>query len=189
MENKKCKECNKDFLPATNKGTEQLYCTKTCGRIAAQKRHKQRLINKINEEAKEKRESMVANSERPEQSSQHAQSLGGIRRGEISTTNDGRTTPNNYLKDYLELYYEAKIDNNFYKLKNENLEKRVLELEREIFDLNSELDQLDKEEEGGMLGSLMEQFKKDPVNSVNFVSSVINNLTNPKTKDATRNKC
>jgi hypothetical protein len=188
MEIKKCKECNKDFEPTTNKGTEQLYCTKTCGRIAAQKRHKQRLINKINEEAKEKRESMVGNSQRPEQPSEPTESLGRIRGAEISAPNDGRTAPNNYLKDYLELYYEAKIDNNFYKLKNENLEKRVLELEREIFDLNSELDQLDKEEEGGMLGSLMEQFKKDPVNSVNFVSSVINNLTNPKTKDATRDK-
>jgi hypothetical protein len=186
---KKCKECNKDFEPVTNKGSEQLYCTKTCQRIAAQKRHKQRLINKINEEAKEKRESMVGNSERIEQSSQHAQSMGGVRGGEIPTPNDGRLTSYNPGKDYLELYYEAKIDNNFYKLKNEALEKRVQELEKTIFDLNSELDELEGEEEGGMLGSLMEQFKKDPVNSVNFVSSVIDNLTKPKTKDATRDKC
>jgi multidrug resistance efflux pump len=185
---KKCKECNKDFEPTTNKGTEQLYCTKTCGRIAAQKRHKQRLINKINEEAKEKRESMVGISELPEQSSEPTQSMGGVQRTDISATNDGRVAPYNTGKDYIELYYEAKIDNNFYKLKNETLEKKVQELEREIFDLNSELDQLDQEEEGGMLGSLMEQFKKDPVNSVKFVSSVINNLTNPKTKDATRDK-
>jgi ABC-type oligopeptide transport system substrate-binding subunit len=177
---KKCKECNKDFEPTTNKGSEQLYCTKTCGRIASQKRHKQRLINKIYEEAKEKRESMVGNSERIEQSPEPTQSVGGIRRGEISATNDGRVTSYNPGKDYLELYYEAKIENNFYKLKNETLEKRVLELERKIFDLNTELDELDQGEEGGMLGSLMEQFKKDPVNSVKFVSSVIDNLMKPK---------
>jgi hypothetical protein len=185
---KKCKECNKDFEPTTNKGSEQLYCTKTCGRIASQKRHKQRLINKINEEAKEKRESMVGNSELPERSSEFTQSVGGVQRTNNPTTNDGRTAPNNPGKDYLDLYYETKIENNFYKLKNENLEKKVLELERENFDLNSELDQLDQKEEGGMLGSLMEQFKKDPVNSLRFVSSIFDNVTKPKTKDETRDK-
>ena len=186
---KKCKECNKDFEPVTNKGTEQLYCTKTCGRIAAQKRFKQRLKNKMYEEAKKETTiPVVANSELPERSSEFTQSMGGVQRTDVPVTNDGRVTPNNPGKDYLELYYETKIDNNFYKLKNETLEKRVQELEREIFDLNSELDQLDQEEEGGMLGSLMEQFKKDPVNSVKFVSSVIDNLTSPKTKDETRDK-
>jgi hypothetical protein len=180
MEIKKCKECNKDFEPATNKGSEQLYCTKTCQRIAAQKRHKQRLINKINEEAKEKRESMVGNSERPEQSPEFTKSVGGIRGGEIPAPDDGRTTPNNYLKDYLELYYEAKIENNFYKLKNETLEKRVQELEKTIFDLNSELDELEHQEEGGMLGNIMNEFRKDPVNSVKFVTAIFDNLTQPK---------
>jgi hypothetical protein len=178
---KKCKECNKDFEPTTNKGTEQLYCTKTCGRIAAQKRHKQRLINKINEEAKKETTiPVVGSSERTEQFTRDSQGMGGVQRTDVPTPNDGRTTSYNPGKDYLELYYEAKIENNFYKLKNETLEKRVLELERQIFDLNTELDQLDQEQEGGMLGSLMEQFKKDPVNSVNFVSSVIDNLTKPK---------
>jgi hypothetical protein len=186
---KKCKECNKDFEPVTNKGTEQLYCTKTCGRIAAQKRFKQRLKYKMYEEAKKETAiPMVGNVANPGESPQHAQSVGGIQGRDDTTTNDGRVTSYSSGKDYLALYYEAKIDNNFYKLKNETLEKRVQELEREIFDLNSELDQLDQEEEGGMLGSLMEQFKKDPVNSVKFVSSVIDNLTNPKTKDETRDK-
>jgi hypothetical protein len=185
---KKCKECNNEFEPVKTKGTEQLYCTKTCQSKAAQKRSLERLKNKIYEEAKKETTiPVVGNSQRPEQSPEFTQSMGGIRGGEISTSNDRRTTSNNYGKDYIELYYEAKIDNNFYKLKNEALEKRVQELEKTIFDLNSELDELDEEEEGGMLGSLMEQFKKDPVNSVNFVSSVIDNLTNPKTKDAKRN--
>jgi hypothetical protein len=178
---KKCKECNNEFEPVKTKGTEQLYCTKTCQNKAAQKRSLERLKNKMYEEAKKETTiPVVGNSERIEQSSQHAQSVGGVQRGDIPTTNDRRLTPNNPGKDYLELYYEAKIENNFYKLKNETLEKRVLELERQIFDLNTELDELDQEEEGGMLGSLMEQFKKDPVNSVNFVSSVIDNLTKPK---------
>jgi hypothetical protein len=57
----------------------------------------------------------------------------------------------------------------------------VLELEREVFDLNSELDSLDeKTDEGGMLGNIMEQFKKDPINSVKFASSIIENLTKSK---------
>jgi hypothetical protein len=185
---KKCKECNKDFEPTTNKGTEQLYCTKTCGRIAAQKRHKQRLINQINEEAKKEARILVGNSELPERSSEFTQSMGGVQRTDVPVANDGRVAPNNYSKDYLELYYETKIDNNYYRIKNENLEKRVQELERENFDLNSELDDLNKKEDSGMLGSLVEQFKKDPVNSLRFVSSIFDNVTKPKTKDETRDK-
>jgi hypothetical protein len=66
------------------------------------------------------------------------------------------------------------------ELKNQYLEKRVLELEREIFDLNSELDSLDQDEETGIIGNIMEQFKKDPVNSVKFATSIIENLTKSK---------
>jgi hypothetical protein len=178
---KKCKECNIEFEPVKTKGSEQLYCSKTCQSKAANKRSLERIKNRMYEEAKKDiRIPMGGNNQRPEQSSQHAQSLGGIRGGEISTTNDGRTTPNNYGKDYIELYYESKIENNFYKLKNETLEKRVLELEKTIFDLNSELDELDQEEEGGMLGNIMNEFRKDPVNSVKFVTTIFENLTQPK---------
>jgi hypothetical protein len=106
---KKCKECNIEFEPVKTKGSEQLYCSKTCQSKAANKRSLERIKNRMYEEAKKDiRIPMGGNNQRPEQSSQHAQSLGGIRGGEISTTNDGRTTPNNYGKDYLELYYEAK---------------------------------------------------------------------------------
>ena len=132
------------------------------------------------EAKKEARIPVGGNREHPEQHPWSSQGLGGIQGRDNRTTDDRRFTSNNPGKDYLELYYEAKINNNLYQLKNENLERRVQELEKTIFDLNSELDQLDQEQEGGMLGSLMEQFKKDPVNSVNFVSTVIDNLTKPK---------
>lgn len=182
METKKCKYCSNEFSPVNNRGSEQLYCSNTCQAKAAKERHEQRLKQKIYEEAKKQSPEPVGSSiENSRQSPEYAESVYRVQRPTNSVGNNGGAIADNYGKNYLELYYEAKIDNNFYKLKNENLEKRVLELEREIFDLNSELDSLDeKTDEGGMLGSIMEQFKKDPINSVKFASSIIENLTKSK---------
>jgi hypothetical protein len=58
-------------------------------------------------------------------------------------------------------------------------------LEKEIIQLNLELEELDSEEEdkySGMLGGVMEQFKQDPVNTISFASELINTLFKPKPK-------
>lgn len=47
---KKCTYCKSQFTPSHNKGHEQLYCSKTCQSKAAQIRHKERLLKKIQEE-------------------------------------------------------------------------------------------------------------------------------------------
>jgi len=182
---KKCIECGQEFTPVTTRGTEQIYCTKTCGRKAAQKRHQQRIIEKIKNDEKK--------TETNTESNNLAESMGTIqetpRFSESNSPIQGYRNGNRaergidsdyYHKNYLEKYFEARIDNNALVLKNQYLEKRVLELEREIFDLNSELEELDQEPEEGMLGSIVEQFKKDPVNSVKFATSIIENLTKSK---------
>lgn len=183
---KKCIECGQEFTPATTRGTEQIYCTKTCGRKAAQKRHHQRIIEKIKENEKK--------TETQSNQNNMAQSVGATETtpkfsasdSSIQGSRNGNRTERGidsdyYRKDYLEKYFEARIHNNALVLKNEYLEKRVLELERQIFDLNSELEELDQEEQdSGIVGNIMEQFKKDPINSVKFASSIIENLTKSK---------
>jgi hypothetical protein len=182
---KHCKECQKEFNPVSVRGVEQLYCTKTCARRAAQKRHEERKRKKIEYELQEKEEKIEkpVNMVNTQQSPEYAESLHRTQRGEDSIRINGRIDSDSNGKDYIHAYYEAKIENNFYKLKCESLEQKVKDLQVEIFNLNSELETLDQEEpeDGGMLGSIVEQFKKDPINSVKFASAIIENLTTPKT--------
>ena len=87
-----------------------------------------------------------------------------------------RTTTANDMALF-EKYYEAKIELNLYKLKAENLEQKVRELEQEVFELNSEIDELEKEEKDeSFISGFAQQFKKDPVNTVNMASAIIENL-------------
>jgi len=182
---KKCIECNQEFEPVKTRGTEQIYCSKTCGRKAAQKRHQQRIIEKIrNDEKKTETQSDQNNMDQSVGATQTTSKFSASDSTVQGSGNGNRTergtNSDNYRKDYLHEYFEARINNNALELKNQYLEKRVLELEREIFDLNSELDSLDQDEETGIIGNIMEQFKKDPVNSVKFASSIIENLTKSK---------
>lgn len=182
---KKCIECGQEFTPVTTRGTEQIYCTKTCGRKAAQKRHQQRIIEKIKSNEKEKEATfptskLESNMGEIKDTSRFSSSYSSLQGEGNSYKSDRRIDSDNYRKDYLHEYFEARINNNALVLRNEYLEKRVQELEREIFDLNSELEELDQEPEEGMLGSIVEQFKKDPVNSVKFASAIIENLTKSK---------
>lgn len=182
---KKCIECGQEFTPVTTRGTEQIYCTKTCGRKAAQKRHQQRIIEKIkNDEKKTETQSNENNMAQSVGATQTTPKFSASDSSVQGSGNGNRTErgaySDNYRKDYLHEYFEARINNNALELKNQYLEKRVLELEREIFDLNSELEALDQDEDTGIVGNIVEQFKKDPVNSVKFASSIIENLTKSK---------
>jgi len=179
---KQCKECGKEFQPVPVRGTEQMYCSKTCQSRAARKRHEQRMIDKMknNETQETQRPGLVGAVPNVQRSTEFSSNLNDVQREDVPAAGGGRSFAN-IDSSYLERYYEEKISNNFYKLKNEALEKRVLELEREVFDLNSELDKIeeDSNNDDNMLGSIMTQFKKDPVNTANFVSSLFDNLKKP----------
>jgi hypothetical protein len=94
----------------------------------------------------------------------------------------------NHLATIKELY-EAKNETIFYKLKCENLEKELNELKIEFHNLEQELESIDEGEEesgySGMLGGVMEQFKQDPVNTINFATELIGNLFKPKKNETT----
>jgi hypothetical protein len=99
------------------------------------------------------------------------------------TTNGVGIIADNHLATIKELY-EAKTETIFYKLKCENLEKELGDLRIELTNLETELDEISQDEEGseygGMLGSVMQQFKQDPVNTINFATELIGNLFKPK---------
>jgi hypothetical protein len=74
-------------------------------------------------------------------------------------------------------------------LKCESLEKELATLRIELSNLETELDEIDQDDESsgysGMLGGVMEQFKQDPVNTINFATELIGNLFKPKKNETT----
>jgi len=182
---KVCKECSKEFEPAPQKGSEQIYCSRKCATKSANKRRIEKLVNSAiqQQQPKQKELNPLGRTARPiQQHPGYAEDLDGTQGRVDAVGHHGGFASNNPGKDYLELYYEAKIDFNRIELANENLQRRVQELEKEVFDLNGELDELDREKGEGMLGSIVEQFKKDPINSVKFASALFENLTTTKQK-------
>lgn len=165
---KVCKECSKEFEPVNQKGSEQVYCSRKCGQKAANKRRIEKLVNSAIQKEEQKPEP-ITTDENIESGYMERERVGRV-------IEERRVTPVNDMA-YLEKYYEAKIELNLYKLKAENLEQKNQELQREIFDLNSEIDQLEQpDENNSFISGIAEQFKKDPVNTVNMATAIIDNL-------------
>jgi hypothetical protein len=178
MQPKNCKHCGQQFEPTSNRGHEQLYCTKTCSRAAAIKR-------KIERNENEKIQSSVAGipERRSEEKPEFSEGLHRDERQKIRDTYDRRIDADIIGKSYIEDYYEAKIECNYLKLQCQNLTDKVRELEAENGQLLAELEDLENEPEdsqSGMLGSIMQEFKKDPINSVKFATAVFQEFTKPK---------
>lgn len=180
---KQCKQCGTDFSPVhERRGHEQLYCSKKCGQISARIRREQRLKNATNENKREGQ--MEAQVPTPTttttttyQSTNMAQQpMGGI------SPNGGGDTPFNI--SHLEKLYEARIENNYLKLKCENLEEKIKALQFEINELNNEIEAMEIDEEvgeqQGILGNVMQQFKSDPINTINFAKAMMSEMFNPK---------
>jgi hypothetical protein len=94
---------------------------------------------------------------------------------------------------HLEKLYEAKIENNYLKIKCDNLEEKVRLLQLDVNDLNMELDAMDIDEEiesgnNGILGGIFEQFKSDPITTIGMIKMMFNNDTNQKNEKQTATK-
>lgn len=168
---KVCKECSVEFEPVNQKGSEQIYCSRKCATKAANKRRIEKLVN-----------SAIQKQEPEENQQPDQQQNENFESGDIQRQRVGRVTPErrDYAVNdmaYIEKFYEAKIELNLYKLKTENLENKVKELEREIFDLNSQIDELEKDEnENDFMAGITNQFKKDPVTTVNMATAIFENI-------------
>lgn len=166
---KQCKQCAIEFVPLhERRGHEQLYCSKKCGQISARLRREERLKNAVNEKQ------IIQQQPATNQSFNMAQQpMAGI------VTNGGSNTLNDI--SYLEKLYEAKNENNYLKLKCESLEEKVRQLQIEVNELNSEIEAIEMdneiEEQPGILGGVMQQFKTDPINTISMVKMMFESLT------------
>jgi hypothetical protein len=173
-----CLQCKESFTQKENiRGSEQKYCSIKCRQISAQAR----MINRIKENVKQEneKENEIISDNRGNQQSMDR----GQQREYTRTTNGVGIVTDNHLATIKELY-EAKTETIFYKLKLEQVEKELNELKIEFHNLEQELDE--GEEESGysaMLGGVMEQFKQDPINTMNFATELIGNLFKPKTNE------
>ena len=180
---KECKNCSKEFEPKhQTRGSEQKYCSIKCRQASAQIR----MINRIKENVKQENEK---ENETISDNRGYQQSMDRGHSREYTRTSSGvGIISDNHLATIKELY-EAKNETIFYKLKCENLEKELNELKIEFHNLEQELESIDEGEEesgySGMLGGVMEQFKQDPVNTINFATELIGNLFKPKKNETT----
>lgn len=184
MENKKCKNCSNEFEPKNNiRGHEQLYCSMKCRNQAAVKRRESRLMsnsNLISNEEKQDEQTTERIYTSSEDRGNQQNFYGGHPRENTRASFGGGVITDTHLATIKELY-EAKNQTIFYQLKCEALERENASLKMEIANLEDEIDQ-EEESSGysGMLGGVMEQFKQDPVNTVNFATEIIGNLFKPK---------
>ena len=165
---KLCNHCEILFTPKENtKGSEQVYCSPKCRSNAAQ----QRMINKIKENAiQETRQSLIV--------AENNSNLSGNRI-------DAQQRTDNLSPDIIrlmELNFEARNKISELDLKNLYLTKEIEELKQEIINLELELEESETpgEENEGMIGGIMKQFKEDPVTTISFTTELINNLFKPK---------
>jgi len=199
-----CKNCNKEFKPLhESRGQEQVYCSIKCRQTSAHLRS----INKIKQSVIQENEKeritgieQIGTTESMDRIGRGIQETNERRRNNTNNDvsnnkesgvfegNNIRFPINGIQESHITLIrelYESKSETIFYKLKLEQVEKELNELRIENARLESELDEYESEGEeesnySGMLGSVMEQYKEDPINTINFASELIGNLFKPK---------
>ena len=165
---KLCTQCETLFTPKQTRGSEQIYCSPKCRNNAAQTR----MINKIKQDAIQETRT----------------SLSGVTQSNDTTRRESYIVePNRDIRDstyidIMEKNYEARNKISELELKNLYLTKEIEELKQEIINLELELEEAETpgEENEGMLGGIMKQFKQDPVTTLSFTTELINNLFKSK---------
>jgi len=177
-----CQECNNEFIPINNRGAEQKYCSTKCRSKAGNKRREARLINQNINNEKASNDIREHSAEITENNSKQNFSEFANRRNSVLSS---RVYSDYNIIDSLKECYEARNETIFYKLKCESLEKEISELKIEVSQLEMELEDMDSNtpdgKYSGVLGGVMEQFKTDPVNTINFATDLIQTLFKPKT--------
>lgn len=196
---KQCKQCSIEFEPITKKGSEQLYCSQICRSRAASERFKQKLINSNNYENNYNQNRGHENSQRIEKNQTINDSVGV---GNYQT--ESRTfTPDNFIHNryYRELtpgnyggidqFRGTRDFDRYIELIEENAKLRAEQiiLKEKIFNLESELteieleEDMEEEESPGFLGNIMNAYKQDPTTTVLFAKDMIFEFLKPKNNE------
>lgn len=178
--NKKCKECNNEFESINTKGSEQLYCSKSCRNKSANKRFQNNLINKHNEKIHKEgnnRDGRIVENNREG----HKPTYTNLTSVQDST----RKNSSEYNSDIISCIketFEERSKSIFYQLKCEQLEKQVQELKQDIINLEMELEEYNpgEEDSNGIISGLITSFKNDPQSTVTFATELITNFMKPK---------
>jgi hypothetical protein len=189
---KNCNHCNKEFEDTSTRGNEQKYCSIKCRTNAANKRHQEKIINEVKMKyEQDNRNAINGNVQTINGKEHYSNNNDNIR--EENIFNSTRGIGNTDVLRLVEKNYQTKVESLSYELKNEQLFKENEELKRRIAILEVEVEELENEleqepEQSGMIGSVMEQFKQDPMNTINFATSLIQNLFNKKQNEAATNE-
>jgi hypothetical protein len=176
---KKCLYCSNEFINNNTRGDEQKYCSVKCRNNAANKRHKEKLINTIKMKYAtddNNRKIIGENNER----------VGNISndnnfRKENLSYQDRAVSDSNVLR-LLETNFETKVETFQFKMMYENCKQENERLLKEIQSLKIEISQLEDElqetepEENSIISGVMQQFKTDPVNTINFAQQLIQGI-------------
>ena len=169
---KNCKNCNAEFQPKhESRGHEQLYCSVKCRAEAYKKRSNERKSPELQQQEQEnqfKKTEIIGNMERQNDSL-------------LQLRSDNYT----HVVSLLEKLSEAKTEAIRYQLKCEQLQKENEELKIKSKNLEMELSEIEESDEdendNDIISGLMTNFKKDPVSTINFATSLFNQLIKSKT--------
>lgn len=185
---KECKHCKEKFEPHQNRGHEQLYCSNKCRNRASVERRMSKYTNSplINNKTQENEITTKENQGTRANIGEIEKHIGITN---VQESNYGRNEIRNYRNDMefnpinlLEKLYDARNETIFYKLKCESLQKENEELHIELQERDVMEDDNEEQENdyGGILGGIIEQFKQDPVTTINFTSELIGKYLNSK---------
>jgi hypothetical protein len=158
---KQCNQCSKEFEP-TGRGSEHIYCSKTCRSKAGQERYKKNLENTIKQQY-ENTNTLTENNEpilRETIERNQFKSINDNSR-QRDTFNGRASVGNNDILSYVERCYEARTDAIKFELKYENALKEVEKLRQEIVELELAMEE-EPEPREGFIGGITDLLEGMP---------------------------
>ena len=172
METKTCLQCSKEFEAKVTPGLEQKYCSRQCRMKAGNNRRfetiKTNVLNEI------KGTTILHPGERV------AESYNSLQGRDSRASDGGRGYTDTHLAIIKELY-EAKTETNFYKLKVEQLQTEVNDLNKIVYEYENDEGEENEETNNGWLGqvekalpTLVKSYRDDPEATMGFIGSSAN---------------
>ena len=176
MENKTCLQCSKEFEAKVTPGLEQKYCSRQCRMKAGNNRRFETIKTNVLNEIK----GTTISQQGLQYGERVAESYNSLQGRDSRAYDGGRDYTDTHLAIIKELY-EAKTETNFYKLKVEQLQKEVNDLNKIVYEYENEEGEENEENNNGWLGNvekalptLVKSYREDPEATMGFIGSSAN---------------